>query len=162
MTAYENIKYNFTASNLEGIVPAPTVTSIDPASITEDALPATIDITGTNFTASTAVYFGGTDGSQTISPTVVFNSATSITATVPSSLVVSLDPFDIILINQNAGTGNDLLNIDENPVFSTASGTLGTITDGARASYSLSSAAATDPEGVSVSHSILSGSLSIC
>ena len=46
-----------------------------------------------------------------------------------------------------------------NPTFQTASGSLGTIIDSSRDSYTLSTAAATDAEGDTLSYSITSGSM---
>lgn len=160
MSTYKEIKYNFSGANLTNIPTDPTVTSISPSSYEADELPDNITITGTNFNNSVTVDFVGNDGTKTASPTVTFTSSTSITASVPSSLAgADNDPYDIVVASSLSGTGNNLFSIDDNPVFATAAGSLGTITDGTRSSYSLSSAAATDPEGVSVTHSKQSGSL---
>ena len=48
-----------------------------------------------------------------------------------------------------------MFSVDDNPVFATPAGTLGTIVDSSRSSYSLSPATATDPEGVTVTYSLV-------
>jgi hypothetical protein len=160
MSTYKELKYNFSGANLTNIPSDPSVTSISPSSYTADELPDNITITGSNFNTSCTVTFIGNDGTRTASPTVTFTSSTSITASVPSSLAgVDNDPYDIEVASSLSGTGNNLFSVDDNPIFATAAGSLGTITDGQRSSYTLSSAAATDPEGVSVTHAVQTGSV---
>ena len=60
------------------VIPVPTITSFAPA---KGQVGDAVVITGTNFTGATSVKFGGVTGSFT------FNSATQITATVPSGAV---------------------------------------------------------------------------
>lgn len=160
MTTYKEIKYNFSASNLTDLISAPTVTSISPSSYTANDLPDNIVITGVGFASGSTVTFVGNDGTRTASPTVTFTSSTSITASVPSSLAgADNDPYDIEVSPSISGTGDNLFSIDDNPIFATASGSLGSITDSGRSAYSLSPATATDPEGVTVTHTLQSGSL---
>src|SRR4029450_4176338 len=59
----------------EGATSAPTITSFSP---TSGPVGATVTINGTNFTGATSVKFNG------VSATFIVNSATKITATVPT------------------------------------------------------------------------------
>ena len=163
MTTYKSIKYDFDGSNITGVAIKPTVSSISPSSKTGAELAAgtTIAITGTNFSSGATVNFIHANGTIVASPTVVVNSATSITATVASSMAgTNSDPIDIQVGSSASGTGDNLLSIDDNPVFNTAAGTLGTVTDGVRGAgnYTLSPVTAVDPEGVSVTYTKTAGS----
>ena len=161
MATYKSIKYAFDGSNVTNTPTAtPTVSSISPASVTEASLPTNITITGTNFTSGQTVTFRFANGTEISSPTVTHNSATEKVAQAPATLGgVNSDPIDIVIGGGGAGEGSNLLTIDDNPIFATASGSIGTIGDGQRSSYSLSPVTATDPEGVSVTYAIQSGSL---
>jgi len=163
MTTYKSIKYNFNGTELGGIAVSPTVSSISPSSKTAAQLAAgtTIAITGTSFVSGAGVNFIHANGTQVASPTVVVNSATSITATVPSSMAdTNSDPIDVQVTGNAVGQKDNLLSIDDNPIFNTAAGTLGTITDGVRGAgaYTISPVTAVDPEGVSVTYSKTAGS----
>jgi len=163
MTTYKSIKYNFSGTEISGIAVSPTVSSISPSSKTAAQLAAgtTIAITGTGFVSGAGVNFIHANGTQVASPTVVVNSPTSITATVPSSMAdINSDPIDVQVTGNAVGQKDNLLSIDDNPIFNTAAGTLGTITDGVRGAgnYSLAVITAVDPEGVSVTYSKTAGS----
>lgn len=77
---------------------APMVTALSLSSIPQGSAP-TVTLTGTNFTAATAVYFGGTAAT---SFTVV--SATSITATVPSTLPAGTVHTTVATADATSGT----------------------------------------------------------
>ena len=83
MTTYKSIKYNFSGTDLTGIVGSPTVSGIAPSSSTEAALPATITITGTGFQSNSTVNFIGASGTNIAAPSVTFNSSTELEATAP-------------------------------------------------------------------------------
>ena len=158
MTSYKSIKYNFSGSDLTGIVGTPTISGISPSSSTESALPVTITITGTSFQSNSTVTFIGSSGTQITSPSVTFNSTTELEATAPTGIGgQNEDPWDVKVENPVTGQGDNLFSIDDNPIFATPAGTLGTIVDSARAAplYSLSPATATDPEGVTVTYALI-------
>ena len=161
MTTYKSIKYNFSSANLQGITPTPTVSGISPSSYTQAQLPANITVTGTNFTAGSSVTFIFANGTRIASPTVSFTNATTLVVQVPATVGnVNSDPIDIEVVAPSGGTGDNLLSIDDDPIFNTAAGTLGTITDGVRGAgaYTISPVTAVDPEGVSVTYAKTAGS----
>lgn len=160
MATYKSIKYAFSGSELTDILEAPTVQSISPASLSEGALPAAIAITGTGFSSGNTVNFIAATGASIASPSVSFQSATALQATVPATVTDAGEPFDVQVQGSIAGQKDNVLSIDGNPTFATAAGSLGTITDGTRSTYSLAAATATDPEGVTVTHAITTGSVS--
>jgi len=160
MATYKSIKYAFSGSEITDVLANPTVQSISPASLSEGALPAAIAITGTNFSSGNTVNFIAATGASIASPSVSFQSATALQATVPATVTDAGEPFDVQVLGSIAGQKDNVLSIDGNPAFATAAGSLGTITDGTRSTYSLSAATATDPEGVAVTHAITTGSVS--
>jgi hypothetical protein len=123
---------------------------------------ASIVIQGSLFSAGAIVSFRGNLGANFDATTTTLNSGSQVTAVVPySSFLAAQEPYTIRVTNLS-GLFTQLescLSVDAKPVFNTASGTLGTITDGGRSSYSLSSAAATDPDGDTITYSITSGAL---
>ena len=159
MTTYKSIKYNFSGSDLEGVVSQPTVTSITPSSTTEGNLPlASVVIAGTGFTPGSTVSLIGASGTTVAVPTVAFNSSTQLTVTIPSGLGgLNEDPFDVKVSNAAAGQGDNLFSVDDNPIFATPAGTIGSIVDSGRAApaYTLSPVTATDPEGVTVTYALV-------
>ena len=132
MTSYKSIKYNFSGSDLTGIVGTPTISGISPSSSTESALPVTITITGTSFQSNSTVTFIGASGTQITSPSVTFNSTTELEATAPTGIGgQNEDPWDVKVENPVTGQGDNLFSVDDNPIFATPAGTLGTIVDSA-------------------------------
>jgi hypothetical protein len=148
----------YTGTAFKSIDAPPTVSSISPT--TSFTANEDITITGTGFASGATVKFIGNDGTEYTSPSVTVNSSTSITAQTPNTaLTASNEPYDIKVTNPSnlTGLGIDLLDAGSSPTFSTASGSLGTVTEGASASFSVS---ATDPDsGQTVSYSVQSGSL---
>ena len=158
MTTYKSIKYNFSGSDLEDIIGQPTISSITPSSTSESNLPlSNVVIAGTGFTPSTTVKLVGASGTSVTVPTVTFDSATQLTVTIPTGVGgLDEDPFDVVVENPVSSQGDNLFSIDDNPIFATAAGSIGTIVDSSRSSYTLSPVTATDPEGVTVSYSLVS------
>ena len=123
---------------------------------------ASIVITGSLYSAGAVVSFRGNSGANFDATTTTVNSASSVTAVVPySSFLAAQEPYSIRITNLSGlfAQLDGCLAVDAKPVFATASGTLGTIGDASRSSYSLSSAAATDPDGDTITYSITSGAL---
>ena len=162
MATYKSIKYAFSGSEITdpSILAAPTVQTISPTSLTEGALPAAIAITGTEFTSGSVVNFISSTGASIASPSVSFQTSTALQATVPATVTDAGEPWDVQVKGEVAGQKDNVFSIDGNPAFTTAAGSLGTITDGTRSTYSLAAATATDPEGVTVTHAITTGSVS--
>ena len=121
-----------------------------------------IVINGSLFSSGAVVSFRGNDGANFDATTSTVNNAGQVTAEVPySSFLAAQEPYSIRVTNISGlfAQLTGCLVVDASPVFATASGTLGTIRDGTRSSYSLSSAAATDADGDTITYSITSGSL---
>ena len=133
----------------------PTVTSVNNTNITETQIDAGFDlvITGANFKTGAVATFIGNDGTEHISPTTTVNTTTQITARVHGSVSNANEPYDVKIANPSGLSGilEDAFNINAKPIWSTASGTLATIDDGATGTHA--TVAASDPEGDTVTYS---------
>ncbi len=141
------LRYNTTVDVLEqygstgwvGIEPAPTVSSISyPNSQTAASAGDVITITGTGFKAGATVKFVASGGTQYNSPTVTRTNSTTLTAVVASGMT-SEGNYDVSVSNPS-GLGASLdagLTVDGVPVFSTASGSLGTMDAGTVANFTI-------------------------
>ena len=151
-----SITINGAAISLGGSVTTdtrPTVTSISPSTITNDA--TSITITGTNFVSVPVVEaVNSSTGAITRANSVSFTSSTSISA----NLTLTVDGTYYIRVENNDGnavrSANALLTVSDAPVWSTAAGSLGTFSGGG--SVSATVAATSDS---AVSYSVVSGSL---
>ena len=148
-------------SNL--VLQTPTFTSISPSNATtgDGTGNFTFTITGTKFDASPSVSFINASGTAIAADSTTRNSATQLTAVIAkSSLPNSGEPYDVKVTNSNGlaiETTNDPLNIDAQPVYTTAAGSLGTVNGGATVSLTVN---ATDPESAgNVTFELQSGSL---
>jgi len=152
----------YTATGWQAVDAPPTVSSISPSTFNGES-GTTITLTGTGFKSGATVKFIANGGTEYTATTTTFVSSTSVTATTPQDFAVADEPFDVKIINSSglAGTLENALDCGGSPTFTTASGTLGTIYDSARSSYSLSTAAATDPDagGSVASYAITSGAV---
>ena len=157
MTTYKSIKYNFSGADLQDVVGQPVISSITPSSTTQGNLPlANVVIAGSGFTPNSTVTLISNSGTSVAVPTVTYDSATQLTVTIPSGIGgLNEDPFDVKVENPVSGQGDNLFSVDDNPIFATPAGSLGTIVDSSRSSYSLSPATATDPEGVTVTYALV-------
>jgi hypothetical protein len=166
-----NLMEYYTGTEWKSIDAPPTITSFavdggSPITSTffgNTSSVVTIAINGSLFdTTNGTVLFVGTGGGDISPLTTVRNSSSLMTVTVnTNSFNGTYEPYDIKVTN-----GSGLFALLENcivsdtaPIFTTASGTLGSIFDTARSSYSLSTAAATDPDGDTITYSITSGAL---
>ena len=163
-------RYNTTTGKFEGrdssgfkeLDTAPTVSSVGATNITVAQITANYDlaITGTNFQSGATVKFIGNDGTEYASPTVTVNSATSISARVPTSVTNANEPFDVKVANSNnlSGTLVDAFNVDAAPVWQTAAGNIANnIYDDSASSTVHATVSATDPEGDTVAYSETGG-----
>jgi hypothetical protein len=148
----------YTGTDFKIIDSPPAITSISPTSVLTGN--ANITINGSGFGSGAVVKFIGTDGTEFTSPSVTVNSGSQITAQTPSSpLVVSKEPYDIKVINVSGLSGqiDDVLDAGGSPTWSTASGSLGNVTEGASVNLSIS---ASDPDGTAITYSDTTGNLS--
>ena len=153
-----NLMEYYTGNEWKSIDAPPTITSftinggsnVVSGDIVNDSSITTIVITGSLFdTTGATVLFLGTGGGDVSPITTVRDSSSQITVTVEgTSFSNSFEPYDLKILN-----GSGLFGVLENaissqtaPAFVTASGSLGTIGDASRSSYTLSSAAATDAD----------------
>jgi len=136
----------------------PTIANISPT--TSFTANQNITITGTNFQTGVTVKFIGNDGTEYASPSVTLNSDTQITAQTPNTaLTAGNEPYDVRVSNSNSlsSTLVDSLDAGSTPTFSTASGSLGSVREGASTSFSVSASDA--DSGQTVTYALQSGSL---
>jgi len=141
----------------------PTVSSVSPTSVTsgDGTGNHTFTITGSGFTGASASLINNS-GTAISFDTVTVDSSTQITGVIAkSSLPGSGEPYDVKVTAGSglASTLENQINIDQSPTYNTASGSVGTVADGARATASLD-IEAFDPESAAgVTFEIQSGSL---
>src|SRR6056300_748744 len=140
----------------------PTISSISPTSLGESVLGSsqTIVITGSNFSNTVTAKIIGNDATEYTPASTTRNSNTQVTITTPTTLTASNEPYDIVITNISGLTGTlaDALSINDTPVFSTASGSLGTLADADRASSNLTAISFSDEESTPTV-SVTSGSI---
>jgi hypothetical protein len=159
-----NFLEQYTSDGWTAIAAPPTVTGVSPTSIDESGSgDVSITVSGSFFDSSAVVSFIDSNGSSFNASTTTFNSASSVTATVPySSFSNANEPYDVKVTNGSglAYTLEDSLTVDGQPAFTTVAGSLGTIEGGDGASdLTTSTIVATDPEGETVTYSVVTNSL---
>ena len=115
----------------------PTITSISPDTITNDA--TSITITGTNFVSVPFVdAINASTGAITPANSVTYNSSSSITA----NFTLTTDGTYYIRIENNTGLAvrstTAILTVSDAPTWSTAAGSIGSVAAGAAVSLSVS------------------------
>jgi hypothetical protein len=152
----------YTGSEFKAIDTPPLITSVDVTNVETDlGGTETFVISGSLFSGSATVKFRDNGGTLITPDTTTVNSSSQITVTkTRSSFSNANEPYDVIVTNPSGldATLDNAINVDNAPVWSTASGSLGTVFDGARGSASVS-ATATDPDGDTITYSVQSGSL---
>ena len=142
---------------------APTISSISPtnANTGDGTGNHTFTITGTNFDSSATAFFLNNSGTEVAFDSVTRNSATQLTGVIAkSSLLNSGEPFDIVALNSNGQQAKlrNQVNVNAQPTFNTAAGSLGTVNGGANVGRIIIDA--DDPESAGVvTYEIQSGSL---
>ena len=160
-----NIRYNSTILSMElwnGVEwlsyakPNPEITSISPT--TASTTGTTVTITGTNFITGAAILLIGNDGTEYTPSSSSFVNGTSYTFVTPA-LPVANEPYDIKLTDANNGTVTSLNILDAggSPTWTTASGSLGSITENATGTHA--TVVASDPDGDTVTYAVTTGSL---
>jgi hypothetical protein len=130
---------------------APTLTSIDYPGTATAADPAggeSIIINGTGFQTGITCTVGGT------SATTAFNSATQITITSPAK---AAGQYTVAVTNTDGGNGSaaNFIQYSGVPVWSTNSGSLGSVQEGASASFQVTATEGSD----TIEYAVTSGSL---
>lgn len=147
----------YTATGWQNIVQeTPGIASVT-GSYNQSNGSGTFVISGTNFVTGGIAYAVGTNGVEYQASSTATNSIVQMTATF-SNLSAAYEPYDVKVLNPSNlfGLLPDAFYINESPVWTTASGSLGSVNAGSVVSKSIAS---TDPESQSISYSIASGSL---
>jgi len=149
-----DIRFNSTLNLMEyydgtiwkSIDSPPTISSADVSDF--DAAGDTITLTGSNFQSGATVKLVGDDGTDYNASSVTVTNATTASFDITSAMATDNDPFDVVLTNPSglSGTLANALDFAPSPAFSTASGSIGTIYDSLRSSYSLSAVTATSTD----------------
>lgn len=132
----------------------PGVASIN-GTYSEQSNSGTITISGTNFTAGAIASAIGTNGVEVIASSTTYNSLVQIVA-VFTNLSSANEPYDIKVTNPSNlfGLIPDALYVNNSPVWTTASGSLGTFYESTPMSVS---ATASDSDST-ISYALASGS----
>ena len=151
----------YTGTDFKTIDTPPVVSSLDVTEVDSQAGGnQTIVITGDNFQSGATVTFVGASGTDFNASTVTVDSVTQITAVAPkASFLNAQEPYGVKVQNVSglSTTRASQINVDTSPSWSTASGTLATITDGLTGTHATVSA--TDSDGDTIVYSVQSGSL---
>jgi hypothetical protein len=146
-----------TATGWQNIVQeTPGIASIT-GTYNESAGSGTFTISGTNFVSGGLVYAVGTNAVEYQATTSTYNSIVQMTAAF-TGLSSAYEPYDIKVVNPSNlfGLLPDAFFINNSPIWSTTSGSLGSANEGSTVSISLSAA---DPESTALTYAISSGSL---
>jgi hypothetical protein len=152
----------YNGSSYTVIAPYPLITSISPTTISQGSLSTqNITIVGTSFENGATVAFIGNDATVYSSPTVTFNSSSSLIARINSSVTNANEPYVVKVTNPSSlyAESAEQININASPEFTTPAGSLGTLTDAARSATNLTPVVATDSEGTTITYTIFSGTI---
>lgn len=146
-----------TATGWQNIVQETPGVSGATGTYNQSANTGTFIISGTNFVSGAIVYAVGTNGTDYEASSTTFNSLVQLSSTF-TNLSVAYEPYDIKVVNPSNlfGLLPDAFYINDSPVWSTSSGSLGTFNSGSSVSLQL---AATDDESNTITYAIASGSL---
>ena len=155
-----NLAEYYTGSAFKTIDSPPTISSINDTEVdSAGGGNQTIVITGSNFSSGAVASFVGSSASFNASTTTI-NSATQITAVAPkSSFLNAQEPYTVKVTANSGLTGTlaDAINVDNEPTWSTSTGSLGSKETGDTGNHFTVSA--TDPDGDTVAYTVHSGSL---
>jgi len=151
----------YTGTEFKVIDAPPTIISVSPLEVeSEVGGNITFTIIGSNFASGAVVKFIGNDATElTASTTTVTNSTTISAIIARSSFVNAKEPYDVKVTNVSGLSGilDNQIAVDISPTWSTASGTLATISDEATGTHSTVSA--TDVDGDTISYSETGGTV---
>jgi hypothetical protein len=145
------------------IFQTPAVTSISPTIIDPDgSTTTTVSVTGANIEDGFTATWVGDDGTEYTPGATTFTNSTSITVDTTATMTAANSPYDLKIVNGNGiiASATNILTLDNPPEFTNIELTnLGSLLPGTTDFSGLSSAAAVDPDGDSVSHSVTAGTL---
>jgi hypothetical protein len=151
----------YTTSGWVGIEPAPTLTSVVlPGTQTAVFDGDTITINGTGFKSGATVKFVGPTNITTSASIVSFITSNQLTAIIPTGLVASAEGTYQLVVNNPSGLGATLtsaFSVDAIPVFTTATGSIGSVAMGAN--FSATIAATEHSSSSGFTFAVTSGSL---
>jgi hypothetical protein len=150
----------YNSDGWQGIAPPPVIASISPTTFNGEQ-GTTITVNGSNFDTTATVSFVLTGGAVVNATTTTRVSSSQVTGTTPRDFLASESPATVRVTNGSGLNANaeNALNFADIPIFTTSAGSLGTIFDNNRAGYSLSTAAATDAAGGTITYAIISGAV---
>ena len=164
------LRFNSTTGKFEGrntsnffsLEPIPTITSVDDTEVdSASGGNQTIVVTGTNFSSGGTIAFVGSTA-EFNATTTTFDSATQVTAVAPkSSFLNAQEPYKVKFTSSTGVSGTSstgLINVDNAPTWSTASGQVGGLIyeNSAMTNTTLT---ATDTDNDTIAYSIQSGAL---
>jgi len=156
-----NLAEYYTGTAFKSIDAPPTISNLDVTEVDSQAGGnQTIVITGSSFVSGATVTFVGNSGTNFNASTVTVDSDTQITVVAPkASFLNAQEPYGVKVTNVSglSATVVNQINVDSNPVWSTASGQIGgNLFEGDSINVS---ATATDSDGDTIAYSVQSGSL---
>jgi hypothetical protein len=161
-----NLLEYYDGTSWKSIDAPPVVSSVSPSNLLsgDGTGNYTIVVTGSGFSSTVTALLIADDGTEISPDTVTRDSvsqATLVVAKNKANLTNANEPFDVKITNSSglAGTLADALNIDAQPAFSTAAGSLGTFSHGNRTGISVSAVAADPESGGDITYTLESGSL---
>jgi hypothetical protein len=121
---------------------------------------STLTINGSNFAVGAIAYAVGTNGTETVSTTSTLVSVVELTAVFPA-LSPANEPYDIKVVNPSNlyGILYDALTVDNQPAWTTSSGSLGTYVEQSPMSVTVTATDAVDALSSALIYSISSGAL---
>jgi hypothetical protein len=150
----------YTGSAFKSIDSPPTISSIDISEVDSNAGGnQTVVITGSGFNSGATVTFVGSSANFNAT-TVTVNSDTQITAVAPkASFLNAQEPYGVKVVNVSglSATLASQINVDTDVVWSTSTGSLGSVNDDATGTHFTVSA--TDADSDTITYSVQSGSL---
>lgn len=162
------IRYNTTLGSIE-IYNSAGWEQIGGSVIISTVSPTTFDginntlftINGQSFAAGAIVKFITSGGVEYTSNTTNYLSSLQLTARTPRIFTVADEPLTVKVVNPSGtfALKSDIVDCGGSPAFSVSSGSIGNIYNSNRSELSHLNASATDSEGSSISHSVLTGSL---
>jgi len=149
----------YTANGWQNIVQeTPSVVSV--SGYAKENATSNITINGSNFATGAIAYAIASNGNEYQANTTTLVSIVQITANFPA-LPAAYEPYDIKLVNPSNQYGilYDCLTVDNMPVWTTASGSLGTYIEQAAISVTVAATDAPDSASSALVYSVSSGSL---
>jgi hypothetical protein len=121
---------------------------------------STLTINGTNFAAGAIAYAVGTNGVETSANTTTLVSVVEVTAVFPA-LPPANGPYDVKIVNPSNlyGVLYEALGVNDQPVWSTTSGSLGTFTELDSVSVTVAATDSVDSTNSTLQYTVVSGSL---